>query len=117
MSKGIQKNLNAAGITNDATLATDTQHYTEFTIQSCNIYTKPDPTHYAFLFTSTSVVSSDGVSIPGTYVNLDLMYVSTKTGKVDYLQLAGQNPNFDVPLDQNPTCTTVVKWPAPTYLD
>ena len=117
LSKGIQKNLNAQGYGSDAGLASLSQGFTEFTIQSCNTYYKPDATHYAFLFSSTSVVTSDGTPIPGEFVNLDLIYVNVKTGKVDNLQIAGQNPNFDVPTIQNPTCTTSIAWPKPSYVD
>lgn len=117
LSKGIQSYLTSVGVTDDASLAQYTQGYTEFTVQSCNVYYKPDATHYAFLFLATSVVAADGTKIPGMFVNLDLIYVSTKTGKVDGFQEAGQNPNFDVPLTKNPTCTTLVKWPKPQYID
>jgi len=117
LSKGIQKYLVSVGVTDDAGLAQYAQGYTEFTIQNCNVYYKPDVTHYAFLFTSTSVLASDGTSIHGTYVNIDLVYVSTKTGKVDSIQVAGQNPNFDVPTAQNPTCSTSITWPKVTYTD
>jgi len=116
-SEGYQQIFIKYGYTNDADLARFVQTVTEFTVQNCNVNYKPDSTHYAFLFSSTSMQASDGRSIAGIYVDLDLVYVSTKTGKVDAIQEAGQNQNFDVPLPQNPTCTTSVTWPPPKYTD
>lgn len=117
-SKGLQKLLNNHGVTNDAGVAAFTQQFTEFQIAPCgNTYYKTNDGHYAFLFIETSVTDPAGDNIQGTYTNVVLVFVSTSTGKVDAWEVAGMNPNFEVPLSQNPTCTTKINWPKPQYID